>query len=324
MEKKPLAIFVCGPIAAGKSSTIKYFNDKGYEQGVVLNYDSIFKSEYDRLSKENKSLSSKDVATIAEASAISAREAIFKSCLEKKLTFSYENCMSSWSSEQILSVFQKMEAARKRGFNVRVYVTFQKLLKNHIDTEQERRKTSKEIGAFFTDDKSAAAAVKSTYNACLQGMKEAMKYAHSMKIFINYMNSDPEQNRPKLVAHYQNNNLVYLSDKIDNKKVKEAVGEINNRLEKGEFYKKGASDNQVVFAGIRLSPEESAAFWDGKEVLVKGVKSKTDASKPYDVFIRKDCSKKEGFSARYSQQDQGTSVDEPKQPKLSKKKGMRI
>lgn len=232
MAKKPQAIFICGPIAAGKSSSKDYFERKGYEQGVILNYDSRFKAECDLIRSEGKGLSDDRVKELAESAALDGREAIFRKCIELKQTFSYENCMSKNNWKNILGTFNKMKLAKENGFEVRVFVYFQKSLNDHIRSEKKRRKDNKEIGAFFLSDNDAQAGVIGTYKACLDGLKEALKYSNSMKVFINYMKQPQEQNRPVLVAQYKDGKEHKVSKNIDNPDVKNALDGISKSLER--------------------------------------------------------------------------------------------
>lgn len=235
MAKKPQAIFICGPIAAGKSSSKVYFEERGYEQGVILDFDSMLKAEKDRLKSESKKLSDSTVKELAETSALNAREAIFRKCIELKQTFSYENCMSKNNWKNILGTFNKMKLAKENGFDVRVFVYFQKSLEKHMDSERARRTESDGIGAFFKSEEEAKAGVIGTYKACLDGLKEALKYSNSMKVFINYMKHPQEQNRPVLKAHYREKNLVKLAKEIDNPDLKKAITDLNKSLENDTF-----------------------------------------------------------------------------------------
>jgi predicted ABC-type ATPase len=225
-KNKPTAIFICGPIAAGKSSTAKWFEKVGYEQGLVMNYDSIFKSEYDRLRKENKAVPEAKVHKLAEDSALAARESLYNSCIKNKMSFSYENCLSTWAFEGMKNVFDKMEDAKKNGFEVRAYVTFQNSLEKHIRTEKDRRKGGKETGAFFKNNLEAKKGVTNSYTNCLDGIEKALKHSHSMKVFINYM--DSETNKPKLVGHYKNGVIQNVTNKVTNPDLAKKLDQINN------------------------------------------------------------------------------------------------
>lgn len=214
---KPDAIFICGPIAAGKSHTQKYFKEMGYDQGVILNYDDLFLKQYNALKTENPALNDKILRDTADHCAMANRELIYQACLKNKLTFSYENCMNE-------KAIHKMQEAKDAGFNVKVYVTFQKSLEGHIAVEQLRRKRG-ELGAHFINDKDARNGIKGTYENCLKNIKHASEIANNFKLYINYMDSDPEKNKPRLAVEMKNNVLIQRSVE-SNKDVEKRLNEI--------------------------------------------------------------------------------------------------
>lgn len=275
MEHKPIAIFNCGPTAAGKSSTTRYFHEKGYDTGVVLDYDKFFKEEHDRISKDMPNLNAVARADVADQNAYALREKMFESCLKHKQNFSYENCMPEHALE-------KMAKAKEAGFDVKVYVTFQNSVDKHVATEKFRRDKGTETGAFFHNDKDAEKVVRSTYNNCLKGLEKAVENSHSLKVFINYMQKDPEQNRPKLVGHYKEGKIIDTGNKCTNIDVKEALDKINQSIEvkKSNENKQEASVGPAtqtlrdkiateIKAAITSDPQKAKDFMAGKEVLIK-------------------------------------------------------
>ena len=222
-------MFVCGPIAAGKSTMIKDFEALGLERSVKIDYDTSFKEEFERLSKQSE-ISKDKLPQITEEFALNARENLFNSCLEQKVPFTYENCLSKSSSDNILSTFQKMEEAKKAGFEVWTYVSYQKNLKTHLTVEKKRRNDGVETGAHLAGDKAAKQAVTGTYNNCINNMEEAIKLSDKSKVYINFMDKNKEF-KSSLVAHYEDQKVVFTNERIFNPDVKTKITEINTGLE---------------------------------------------------------------------------------------------
>lgn len=226
--EKPLAIFICGPVAAGKSSTIRYLKDKGLDQGVLLDYDHIYKQKLESCTKANEKLVSPlnkhEVENIADKKAWDKREGMYDACIKDKRTFTFETTMPD-------HVFDKMKTAKEAGFNVQVYITFQKSVEKHIESEKNRRDAGKEIGGFFKHDDHAKDTCIQTYDRCIKGIEKSMPIADKVNIYINYMKKGPpEQNRPVMVAEKdkrKSESLIITPDKkIDNLDLKQEFSKI--------------------------------------------------------------------------------------------------
>lgn len=238
IENKPLAIFICGPTAAGKSSTIRYLKEKSqkegnenFRQGTVMDFDIYFKEELDKIILANKKLTQpldlsnpvifQKLMDVADKNAQDKRNTIFDNCIKNKCDFTFENTMPEHA-------FQRMKIAKEAGFKVITHITFQNNLNKHIDSEKTRRDAGVEIGATFRDDAHAIDVVTGTYKRCLKGIQKSMAYG-DVKVYINYMKpGPPEENIPVCVAekNFSSNYKLKVNKEITNKDLKSEIGNI--------------------------------------------------------------------------------------------------
>lgn len=191
MEERPKAIFICGPIAAGKSHSLEYFKRCGYDTGAIIQADVLYRAMLETNTKMG--LDKETAEKLADKGSMQQRDSMVQMCIDNKKSFSLENTMSE-------HCFAKMKTAKEAGFDVVVHVTFQKSVDMHIDSERRRRLNTTEVGAHFANNKQAEEAIKYTYNSCLKGLERAAEHATSMKVYVNYMNREPEFNKPVIAA----------------------------------------------------------------------------------------------------------------------------